>query len=285
MAKALKFFIILIFLLSGGALYLGYELYAQREVMKARTQEGENTLEKIAKNIEASTFKKANLVVETPEQLQKMKQEQQSLAAAALNTFASLKATGLDLTNTLARLDQTNAVLAQTIQTLNERVAEVAQLKDTVSQKEQEISKRDGQINELKTNVADLKQQVQDRDDKIAKHVETIKDLKDEVKADEEDIKRVEAELSACVDPTGESAYMRPGTAGRVVKVNDDWNFVILNIGTNQGAKPNARMYVHRGDKLLGRIKIAVVSKNMSIAEIERDWQQAGIQEGDYVVH
>jgi len=41
---------------------------------------------------------------------------------------------------------------------------------------------------------------------------------------------------------------------------------------------------VRRGDKLIGRVRLAVVNSSMSIAEIDRDWAQGQIQEGDFVV-
>jgi septal ring factor EnvC (AmiA/AmiB activator) len=284
MAKALKVFVVFIFLLSGGALYLGIVLFQQREVMKARTQDGENTLAAIAKNLSATNFNKANLIAATTNDFPKMRKEQTGLAATAKNTWDTLKNTEKDLADTIDRLNQTNATLAATLQTLKQTQDELATTKTEVETQKAEVAKRDGQINELKTAKADLEQQVKDREDKIAKHEETIKDLKDEIKADEEDIKRISAELAGC-ESHGDEPYIRKGTAGRILKVNDDWNFVVLNIGTNQGMLPNGTMIVHRGDKMLGRVRIAVVNKSMCIATIERDWQQGQIQEGDFVVH
>lgn len=285
MAKALKVFVILLFLVSAGALTLGILTYQQKEVLKKRVQENENTLDQIAKNLQSTGFAKANLVVAKPEEFGKMAAEQKKLATDAAIRWEALKQTEKDLADTTDRLNTTSNELVATKGTLAERVAEVAQLKETVSQKEQQIAQLDGQINELKTAKADLESQVKDRDDKIARHEETIKDLKGEVASWKEDNKRLEAELSGCLYPDGRQAYMRPGTAARVVKVNDDWNFVVLNLGSNEGARPNAMMYVHRGEQLVGRVRLAVVNSGMSIAEIDRDWAQGQIQEGDFVVH
>lgn len=284
MAKALKVFVVLLFILSGVALWLGITLFQQRETIKGRTQAGENTLAKIAQNLAATNFNKANLVAATTNDFKRMRDEQAKLDAVAKNTYDTLKQTEKDLADTRDTLKKTEDELATTKTTLKEREDEVAQLKTSVSEKEQEIAKRDGQINELKTAKADLEQQVKDREDKIAKNEETIKDLKDEIRADEEDIKRISAELSAC-QSHGTKPYIRPGTAGRIVKVNDDWNFVVINLGTNHGMVPNGDMYVHRGDKLIGLVTIAVANKEMSIATIDRDWEQGRIQEGDFVVH
>jgi chromosome segregation ATPase len=285
MAKALKFFVILILLLGGGALYLSFELFNKREVLKYRTQEGENALAAVAKSLESTNFNKAALIADNTNDFPRLKAAQQVVIADAVNTFANMKATGLDLTNTLARLDETNKVLAATLATLAEREAEIVRLNETVNQKNTEIAQKEGQINELKTAKAALEDQVKDRDDKIAKNEEMIKDLKDEIKADQEDIKRISAELTACMSRDGEEAYMRPGVAGRVLKVNDEWNFVVLNIGTTHGAVPTGTMIVHRGEKMVGKVQIAVVNKDMCIATIMREWAQGEIKEGDFVVH
>ena len=226
MAKALKVFVVLLLLLSGGALYLGIELFNQREVMKARTQKGENVLDEIAKNLSVTGFQKSALIVAKAEQLPGVDKAQALVKGESKNRWDALKNAEKDYADTLARLDQTNAVLTATLQTLAERVEEVAKLKGDIEQLNQKVASLDGQINELKTAKADLEQQVKDRDDKVAKHEETIKDLKEEVKADEEDIKRLEAEVAGCMNPSGDVPYIRPGTAGRVVQVNDDWYFV-----------------------------------------------------------
>ena len=263
---------------------MGILNYQQKEVLKKRVQDNENTLDQVAKNIQSTGFAKGNLVVAKPEEFGKMKAEQDKIVKDAAIRWEALKQTEKDLADTTDRLNTTSNELVATKGTLAERVAEVAQLKETVSQKEQQIAQLDGQINELKTAKSDLEQQVKDRDDKIAKHEETIKDLKGEIVQWKDDNKRLEAELSGCLYPLKEDEYIRPGTAARILKVNDDWNFVVINLGTSAGARPNVRMFVHRGDKLIGRVRLAVVNSSMSIAEIDRDWAQGQIQEGDFVV-
>jgi hypothetical protein len=282
MAKALRVFIILILLLSGVSLWLGIELFLQRDVLKQRVQTNENTLDQISKDLHATNFVKNALMANKAENLPAMKAEQGKLHAVAQTRWNDLVQNGNDYTNTLIRLDETNKVLAATQQDLADRKAEIVKLNDTISQKDQQLAQKDSEIGDLKTAKADLEQKVKDRDDKIAKNEETIRDLKDEIKSDEEDIRRDEAEITARDHGI---PYIPAGTAGRVVAVNDDWSFVVLNIGSNQKMVPNGYMYVHRGDKLLGRLKLTVVYKNMSIAAVEPDWQEGRIKEGDFVVH
>ena len=73
------------------------------------------------------------------------------------------------------------------------------------------------------------------------------------------------------------------GLHGRVVVVNKDWNFVVLDIGSRAGLVPNAEMLVHRGDLLIGKVLVSGVTRDLAIADIRPEWQQMQIQEGDFV--
>jgi hypothetical protein len=75
-----------------------------------------------------------------------------------------------------------------------------------------------------------------------------------------------------------------PGTKGKVVAVDPKYNFVIIDVGGNQGAIENAKMLVNRNGKLIGKVKITSVEPNRSIANILPEWKQDDIMEGDEVI-
>jgi len=76
-----------------------------------------------------------------------------------------------------------------------------------------------------------------------------------------------------------------PGTRGTVIAVDPKYDFVVLDIGGNQGVLENARMLVNREGKFIGKIKITSVEPNRSIANVLPEWKQEGIEimEGDQV--
>jgi cell shape-determining protein MreC len=78
-----------------------------------------------------------------------------------------------------------------------------------------------------------------------------------------------------------------PGLKGSVVAVDPKWDFVILDVGENQGAKARGIVMVRRGDKLIGKAKIVSVEANRSIANLLTDWKQGDIAvaEGDKVLY
>ena len=58
----------------------------------------------------------------------------------------------------------------------------------------------------------------------------------------------------------------------------------VIDLGSDDGLVPNAEMLIHRKDALVGKVTISGIARNMAIAELQPDWVQASVKEGDYVV-
>jgi uncharacterized coiled-coil protein SlyX len=76
------------------------------------------------------------------------------------------------------------------------------------------------------------------------------------------------------------------GLQGRVLAVDRNWNFVVLNLGGHSGVNPNATMVIRRGNSMVGRVRITSVEPSQSIADIVPNSVPAGVsvQAGDTVV-
>ncbi|MCX7869570.1 MAG: hypothetical protein N2322_06425, partial [Terrimicrobiaceae bacterium] len=79
---------------------------------------------------------------------------------------------------------------------------------------------------------------------------------------------------------------MRDGLQGRILAVNQAWNFVVLNLGDKNGVVSNAEMLVKRGNSLIGKVRITSVEPATSIADIIPSSVPAGvmISPGDQVI-
>jgi hypothetical protein len=75
-----------------------------------------------------------------------------------------------------------------------------------------------------------------------------------------------------------------PGVKGKIVAVDPKWNFVVLNVGEKSGARPKGIFMVSRNGKLIGKVKVATVHPDTSIANIMPGWQLEEIAEGDQVI-
>lgn len=278
MAKALKAFIVVLLLLSIASLVLGIMLFGKREVLKARTQKNEAALAKISQNLRFEGFNAAELVVQDAAGLPAMDAPLNRLAAAADNQYNELQLTKEDLARTKTELATTKDELTATQGELARTQDQVKQLNNTVAEKNAEIARKEDQVATLEQEKASQQVQIDELNNTIATMEDEKQDLKDKVVTLEQTIVELEA-------LTGDSAG-RPlprGLSGKVVLVNKDWNFVVLDLGSDDGLVPNAEMLVHRGDKLVGKIQISGVTRQMAIADIDASWTTAQVREGDFV--
>lgn len=76
-----------------------------------------------------------------------------------------------------------------------------------------------------------------------------------------------------------------PGLKGRVVAVDPKWDFVVLDIGGNDGLVERGEMLVSRDGKLVAKIRVTSVEPSQAVANILPEWKQAEVMEGDVVLH
>jgi DNA repair exonuclease SbcCD ATPase subunit len=74
-----------------------------------------------------------------------------------------------------------------------------------------------------------------------------------------------------------------PGLKGKVVAIDPKYNFVVLDIGSNQGLLERGKLAVSHEGKLVGRLLVSSVEPNRSIANVIAEWKQGPIAEGDTV--
>jgi hypothetical protein len=78
-----------------------------------------------------------------------------------------------------------------------------------------------------------------------------------------------------------------PGIRGRILAVNQAYNFCVLDLGGRQGVEPNAEMLVVRGTTLIGRIRVSSVEPATTIGDIITTSLARGVQvqPGDAVIY
>jgi hypothetical protein len=87
-------------------------------------------------------------------------------------------------------------------------------------------------------------------------------------------------------EPDEAEVVLPLGTKGKVAAVDPKFDFVVLDIGANQGLLENAKMLVmNRDGKLVAKVKITKVEPNRAIANIMPEWKQDDVNEGDLVVY
>ena len=75
----------------------------------------------------------------------------------------------------------------------------------------------------------------------------------------------------------------RPALKGKILVVDPKWDFVVLNIGDDQGVKQNGELLVSRDGKLVAKVIVRTMEKDRCIANIVPGWKLGEVIEGDEV--
>jgi multidrug efflux pump subunit AcrA (membrane-fusion protein) len=85
---------------------------------------------------------------------------------------------------------------------------------------------------------------------------------------------------------TGNEEYvvrLRSDLKGKVVQVDPKWDFVVLNIGEDQGVLQDGELLVSRDGKLVAKVVVRNIEKDRCIANIVPGWKLGDVFEGDEV--
>ena len=85
---------------------------------------------------------------------------------------------------------------------------------------------------------------------------------------------------------TGNEDYvvkLPAGLKGKVVVVDPKWDFVVLDIGDEQGVLQDGELLVSRDGKLVAKVVVRTVQKDRCIANIVPGWKLGDLFEGDDV--
>lgn len=229
----------------------------------------------------------------------------------------TLVKTKTDLSDTQVKLADTEKQLGEKTTALSDSEKKVGDLTAKNDQAQSEISKlkadnqtKDSKITDLETKVADAESKVGELNSSIATLQQENESLKtaaaqvtdpatDETKLELESLKVANAELESNLTKAQERiASMEEKLiekkrveklntlTGRILAVNEAWNFVVLNLGNNDGISSNSELLVKRGNTQVGRVRITSVEPASSIADIIPGSLGRGlsIQPGDYVI-
>lgn len=225
-------------------------------------------------------------VKEKIETIQAQRESEKSQKVAAQTELAQTKS---DLTKTTAKLKQTETTLAA-----------------TVEEKDKALKDLDTQVKRADKLADDLNKTRKERDDaqaELAAYVATglkpeqivainkqfkglndmLAGMRDENKLLGQKIVRLENELKIYRDPTY-VVTLKPDLKGKVLVADPKWNFVVLDIGENQGVQEYGELLVNRNGKLVAKVKIRSVQKDRSIANVLPGWQLGDVMEGDQVI-
>lgn len=280
MSKLIKPLIVVLLLLSVASLVLGMMLFQRREVLKARALRLEEAAVDTAANLRFEDFNATALRAERPEEIGAMDRPLRQLVEMAGVRYDALRQTESDLSERTSELERERAALVQARRDVEAAQNRATELQQEIETRQTQITRLQSELEEAATATGPLERQIDELQTQLASKQEEARDLMDQVATLEGALERVEQELGI---EAGTVALT--GLTGEVLRVNRDWNFVILNLGRAQGLVPEAEMLVYRDADLVGKVRISSVKDAMAVAEVLRDWERDAVQEGDHVLY
>jgi myosin heavy subunit len=235
-----------------------------------------------------------------------------ALAAGALNIFQVRE----KITTLISQRDeeksqkeQARTELASTKKTLVKTQADLAQtqqdLADTTSQRDQAIATATAQTkraNDLSDKLAKTSQERDDAQNELASYKATgmtadqvgklgraLKDSQEAILAlnDEKTVlehvrDRLKARLAKYEGPETD-IKLRADLKGKILVVDPKWDFVVLNVGEDQGILEDGELLVSRDGKLVAKVIVRSVEKDRCIANVIPGWKLGEVIEGDQV--
>ena len=212
------------------------------------------------------------------------------------NTQKSQKEQALsDLNHTQNQLKATNAVLAQTQQDLaaakqarDAAVATAAAQQKRADDLSTKLTKatqdRDVAQSELDayTQIGTAKE-FADMKQTLNKAQAAIEALNEEKVVMNRRILQLQAKLDV-YEGTNKPIELPANLRGQIVVVDPKWDFVVMNVGLDQGIiKQGSELLVSRNGRLVAKVKVTSIQKDRSIANLMPGWKLGEVFEGDEV--
>jgi len=187
-------------------------------------------------------------------------------------------------------LDKASKDLAEKSTVLDATTAKLAEQEKRANQASEDLTKVTGERNRAQEELSmwqalgQTPEQIKAFKDQIAKVNQERDAYADENKILLRQGNDLKYKLSRYEGPDIE-VKMRDGLTGKVVAVDPKYDFVVLNVGAQQGVLKNGHFLVNRAGKLVAKLRVTQVEPNTSIANVLPDWRQTDIMEGDQVVY
>jgi hypothetical protein len=201
-----------------------------------------------------------------------------------------------DYRRTKSDLDKTNAVLKTTQETLkatteekDKALADLSAEKKHTDTLTKDLDKTRGERDDAQRDLAAYKATGYNPEQILAfgKQVRALQDNLDAVKNENQIIgqklKRTENELAIYKDPSKDPP-LPAALKGQVLVSDPKWQFVVLNVGEDQGVLAHGQLLVNRNGKLVAKVVVSSVQKDRCVANIMPGWQIGEVVEGDQVI-
>ena len=228
-------------------------------------------------------------VVKVKEKITTLQSDLKRESDAHIKFEGMYTATKKDLDKTVAELKQTKATLEATTAEKERIEADLAAQTKRADKLTEDLAKTRQERDNAQAELAAYKatgrtpKEILGMDAAYKKIQDNLQVVESENAVLLKRIKKVETELAVYKDPT----FFVPLPAslkGKVLVADPKWNFVVLNVGEDQGVLERGELLVNRNGRLVAKIVVRSVQKDRSIANVLPGWELGAVMEGDQVI-
>jgi hypothetical protein len=194
-----------------------------------------------------------------------------------------------ELTKTTTELNQTKATLEAATAAKDKAEADLLAQTKRADKLNEDLTKTRQDLDTAQAELAAYKatgrtpQAILGMNQEIRKVQENLAAVEIENKILTQDLKKTKNELAVFKDPNLE--IMLPAKLkGKVLVADPKWNFVVLNVGEDQGVLERGELLVNRNGKLVAKVVVRSVQKDRCIANVQPGWELGEVMEGDLVI-
>jgi len=194
-----------------------------------------------------------------------------------------------DLEKTTADLNTTKETLATTTTERDKLQADVASLTKKSADLSEKLAKSTQERDDARAELASFKAtgqtpaQILGFVDQIKKLQETIGVLNTEKDLLARKLHSTEVKLAKIIDPDY-LVPLPPELKGKVIACDPKWDFVVLDVGEEQGVLTDGEFLVNRNGKFVAKIRVRTVEKGRCVANVMPGWKIGDVMEGDVVL-
>ena len=197
-------------------------------------------------------------------------------------TKAELDKTSKDLKQTKDTLELTTAERDKAVAEAATQLAKATELTEKLTKTTQE--RDDAQANLQRYKVTGFEPE------RILAFGKQLKDLQDALEVAIEEKRILSQKLTKT---TAELAKYKidwtppplpANLKGKILVVDPRWEFVLVDLGENQGVVEDGEMLVNRNGKLIAKVRVHGVLKDRCYANVLPGWKLAELMEGDQVI-
>ena len=192
--------------------------------------------------------------------------------------------------------DKTKTELTQTKTALETTTADLAAAKKDLDKATTELTSTKSQLEKTADELKGAQQELASykatgyTPDQILTFGKEIKKAQDALSAAEvenrllvREVKNLKNDL-AIYRPDPPPVFLPSKLTGKVLVADPKWNFVVLNVGEDQGVLKYGELLVNRNGALVAKLKVTSVQRDQCVANVMPGWQLGEVLEGDQVI-